>query len=195
MLDFSQTDFSTAEDISMTELAPQGTVVMLYIKEVGDARPNANNKKFFPVTFEVMDGPYIGKELKDNFYLDGKDFALQKTSIFVRYVLETTKSAHLGGKEAYKIANHKALVTGKVVARLDIEGFYNDKGDWILVNKIKDFATPRPDSSSFKVYEAYVNKTQPWQVPDYKPTPPNTPRHSNAGNASYEHATQEYLGM
>lgn len=170
MLNVAETDFSDVEDISGSELMPHGTVALFKVKEVGQVRPNSNGKKFFTVTFEVAEGPFAGKEIKENYYLEGKDFALQKTRIFVRYVLETSIDAHKKSKEAYKIASYKSLETGKVIAKVKVKGFYGDSGDWIYANEIDALATPREDSSTFKIYQAYKNGEQLWQS-DYKPAP------------------------
>lgn len=170
MLNFADTDFSTTEDISGNELMPHGTVALFVIADVTDTRTNSNGKRFITVTFEVAEGPYTGKQIKENYYLDGKDFALQKTKILVRYVIETTLNAHLNNAGAYKISTPKALITGKVVAKVRVKGFYGDSGDWIYANEIDALATPREDSSTFKIYQACKNGEQLWQS-DWKPAP------------------------
>lgn len=196
--DFSKIDFSQAEEVGGSELAPHGTVVMLNIKEVGAIKKNTNLKEYLPVKFEVADGKYAGKELHENFYLEGKaepgkkSYAVQKTEMFVRYVLETSTQAHTKGADAYKISSPKNLEHGKIVAKLKVEGFFGkDDGRWILTNKIDEFGTPRPDSSNFKIYEAWQDKTQPWQDFDFKPAAPVVPGRSNSGNGSFDHAMQD----
>lgn len=197
--DFSKADFSQADDVGGYELAPHGTVVMLNITEVEPIKENTNGKKYIPVKFVVADGRYAGKELHENFYLEGKaepgkkSYALQKTEAFVRYVLETSIQAHTKGKDAYKIASPKNLETGKVAAKLIVDGYFNKEGKWTLTNKVKEFGTPREDSSNYKIYEAWANKTQPWQEPDFKPAEPVVPGRNNAysGNDSYDHANQD----
>lgn len=171
MLDCANTNFADVEDISGNELMPNGTLVMLNLKEVGAIKPNVNGKKYFTVLFEVSEGQFTGKEMKENFYVDGKDFALQKTKLFVRYVLETTIDAHKKDANAYKIASYKTLETGKIVAKTKVKGFFGENGDWIFTNEIETFSTPREDSSTYKIYQTYKNGEQPWQN-DFKPTAP-----------------------
>lgn len=171
MLNFAQTDFSTAEDIGGNELMPHGTVAKFTVLEIGAVRDNSNQKKFFTVTFEVAEGPYTGKQIKENYYLDGKDFALQKTKIFARYVLETADQAHMY-PERYKISHPKQLEKKNIVAKVRVKGFYGDTGDWIYTNEIDALATPRTDSSTFKIYKAYQEGDQPWQDREYKPAEP-----------------------
>lgn len=171
MLNFAQTDFSTAEDIGGNELMPHGTVAMFKVAEIGAVRDNANQKKFFTATFEVAEGAYAGKQIKENYYLDGKDYALQKTKIFARYVLETTEQAHMY-PEKYKISHPKQLEGKRVVAKVKVKGFYGDNGNWIYTNEIDALATPRTDSSTFKMYKAYQDGEQPWQDKEYRPAEP-----------------------
>ena len=194
MLDFNTTDFSTAEDINSSELMPHGTVAMFTVAEVGVVRPNSNGKKFFTVTFEVVEGPFTGKQIKENYYLEGKDFALQKTKIFVRYVLETTLKAHENGSDAYKIKGPKALETGRVVAKVKVKGFpATDTSDWIHTNEIDVLATPREDSSTHKIYKAYTEGEQPWQS-DWKPERPSTPATGSYGDSRETPPVSAYAG-
>jgi hypothetical protein len=189
MLNFSQTDFSQAEDIGGNELMPHGTVAKFKVSEVGAVRDNSNQKKFFTVTFEVAEGPFAGKQIKENYYMDGKDFALQKTKIFARYVLETTDNAHLN-PERYKISHPKQLENKWVVAKVKVKGFFGDSGDWIYANEIDALATPRTDSSTFKIYKAYQDGDQPW-ASEWRPeVPKNTPHaNSNSGHPALASAS------
>lgn len=161
MLNFAETDFSQVEDINEGgKTAPDGTLVRLLVKEISGKKTNQNGKAYFVATFEVTDGQYTGKIIKENYYLDGKPFALQKTELFARYVLETTTDAHKTGD--YGIDSPKKLEMGHVIAKLGMRGFYGENGDWIVINEVASLSTPREDSSTFKYWEAYENKEQPF---------------------------------
>lgn len=163
------------EEVSFeSTLIPHGTLVkcaVLFDKESRQTGMNAKSKNtYYGVTLEVVEGPYAGSKFFDQVAVSGDDgYFLNKGNTFIQYVLENTRKAHEVGGEAYEINSVHELNGGTIIAKVGIKAYdKKDNGGKGLANESLSYATPRPDSGSKAIYQAYIDGEQPWQT-DYKP--------------------------
>lgn len=160
-------------------LIPDGTIVQAKIKTDGkiNDRGEAASVEW---NLEVYGGDYDGAEIKDFIGLKGKDYYVKRGQNAMMYALDLNRNAHtkLPDTSGYQIESYAEFNGMLVLMKVKITTgqIKKDNGEihYFHKNEVDSYATPRADSSTHKIYEAWSNGQQPW-MSDKKPTlPQNT---------------------
>lgn len=152
-----------------SSLIPDGTLVECVI--AGSDVPKGNDKGNFTLNWEltVVKGPYKDSRFYDNVGTAGQERYVNLGLMKMSYALEINKQAHTTGD--YNIENHKVFNGMRVVIRVGVEAKQGKDGGWFHVNKAIAYASPRPDSSNYHLWQEYTSGQQPYQTDKLPPLP------------------------
>lgn len=177
-----------AEDVNFeSTLIPMGTVVKCNVT-VGDSRKSQAGNEYADITLEVIEGPYTGSKFFDQIGLVGSDGFVKMGRAKMKYILETTRAAHLKGKEAYEINSIKELSGGTAIVKTKIDTYTDKDGNGRYKNVAAGYGSPRPESSGHAIYAAFAGNEQPWQTDEKPPLPTRAAPHvANSNNLHPNH--------